>query len=184
MLGEIFEEYYRVQLSMEFIGREDFKGIRPFYHPVLIPLEDEAFQAAMLTLIYQERVSKAYRMYEVRKKMDHLTPEMEQTVEDIRRFRKAASHYEFKEMQEAEAIVDDLLRKYPDAPGFLKFKCRFVMERLEGPQNASEAEKFLSYCLRVFPQDGYFMKYKGIFSGKGPPERSNGRVSESQRMHQ
>lgn len=93
--------------------------------------------------------------------MDHLTPEMEQTVEDIRRFRKAASHYEFKEMQEAEAIVDDLLRKYPDAPGFLKFKCRFVMERLEGPQNASEAEKFLSYCLRVFPQDGYFMKYKG-----------------------
>ena len=161
VLGEIFEEYYRVQLSMEFIGREDFKGIRPFYHPVLIPLEDEAFQAAMLTLIYQERVSKAYRMYEVRKKMDHLTPEMEQTVEDIRRFRKAASHYEFKEMQEAEAIVDDLLRKYPDAPGFLKFKCRFVMERLEGPQNASEAEKFLSYCLRVFPQDGYFMKYKG-----------------------
>ena len=161
VLGEIFEEYYRVQLSMEFIGREDFNGIRPFYHPILIPLEDKAFQAAMLTLIYQERVSKAYRMYEVRKKMDHLTPEMEQTVEDIRRFRKAASHYEFKEMQEAEAIVDDLLRKYPDAPGFLKFKCRFVMERLEGPQNASEAEKFLSYCLRVFPQDGYFMKYKG-----------------------
>lgn len=161
VLGEIFEEYYRVQLSMEFIGREDFNGIRPFYHPILIPLEDKAFQAAMLTLIYQERVSKAYRMYEVRKKMDHLTLEMEQTVEDIRRFRKAASHYEFKEMQEAEAIVDDLLRKYPDAPGFLKFKCRFVMERLEGPQNASEAEKFLSYCLRVFPQDGYFMKYKG-----------------------
>ena len=75
--------------------------------------------------------------------------------------------------------------KYPDAPGFLKFKCRFVMERLEGPQNASEAEKFLSYCLRVFPQDGYFMKYKGdLLWKKGPPERSNGRVSESQRMHQ
>lgn len=63
----------------------------------------------------------------MRKKLDHLTQEMEQTVEDIRRFRKAACHYEFREMKEAEEIVDDLLRKYPDAPGFLKFKCRFVM---------------------------------------------------------
>lgn len=64
----------------------------------------------MLTLIYTERVSKAYRMYEVRRKMDHITPEMEQTVEDIRAFRKAASLYEFHEKKEAEAIVDDLLK--------------------------------------------------------------------------
>ena len=88
MLGEIFEEYYRVQLSMEFIGREDFKGIRPFYHPVLIPLEDEAFQAAMLTLIYQERVSKAYRMYEVRKKMDHLVSEKQPATMNLKKCRK------------------------------------------------------------------------------------------------
>mgnify|MGYP000305127717 CR=1 FL=1 len=162
VLNEIFDSYYRTQLSVEFIGREDYKGIQPFYHPTLVPVEDAVFQAAMLTLIYTERVGKAWRMYEVRRKLDHLTPEMEQTVEDIRLFRKAATHYEFREMKEAETIVDDLLKKYPDAPGFLKFKCRFVMERLEGPQNASEAEKFLSYCLRVFPQDGYFMKYKGV----------------------
>ena len=161
VLNEIFEEYYRVQLSSEFIGREDFRGIRDFYHPTLIEVEDSAFQAAMLTLIYTERVAKAYRMYEVRKKLDHITPEMEQTMEDIRQFRKAASHYEFKEMKEAEEIVDSLLKKYPDAPGFLKFKCRFVMDRLEGPKNASEAEEFLSYCQRIFPEDGYFMKYRG-----------------------
>lgn len=115
----------------------------------------------MLTLIYTERVSKAYRLYEVRKKLDHLTQEMEQTVEDIRRFRKAACHYEFREMKEAEEIVDDLLRKYPDAPGFLKFKCRFVMVRVQDPWNASEAEGFLAHALRIFPHDGYFIKYKG-----------------------
>ena len=68
----------------------------------------------MLTLIYQERVSKAYRLC-------------------TRYARKVRSSYSgngadgggyppfpkssqprFKEMQEAEAIVDDLLRKYPD----------------------------------------------------------------------
>lgn len=101
VLNELFEDYYKTQLSVEFIGREDYKGIRPFYHPTLIAVEDSVFQIAMLTLIYTERVSKAYRLYEVRKKLDHLTQEMEQTVEDIRRFRKAACHYEFREMKEA-----------------------------------------------------------------------------------
>lgn len=70
VLNELFEDYYKTQLSVEFIGREDYKGIRPFYHPTLIAVEDSVFQIAMLTLIYTERVSKAYRLYEVRKKLD------------------------------------------------------------------------------------------------------------------
>lgn len=168
VLNEIFDSYYRTQLSVEFIGREDYKGIQPFYHPTLVPVEDSVFQAAMLTLIYTERVGKACRMYEVRRKLDHLTLEMEQTVEDIRLFRKAASHYEFHEMKEAEKIVDDLLRKYPDAPGFVKFKCRFIMIRMEESGNTSEAEKFLISSRRLFPKDGYFMKYQGdVFGKKG-----------------
>ena len=168
VLNEIFDSYYRTQFSVEFIGREDYKGIQPFYHPTLVPVEDAVFQAAMLTLIYTERVGKAWRMYEVRRKLDHLTPEMEQTVEDIRLFRKAATHYEFREMKEAETIVDDLLKKYPDAPGFVKFKCRFIMARMEESGNTSEAEKFLAFCRKLFPQDGYFMKYQGdLFWKKG-----------------
>ena len=168
VLNELFEDYYKTQLSVEFIGREDYKGIQPFYHPTLVPVEDAVFQAAMLTLIYTERVGKAWRMYEVRRKLDHLTPEMEQTVEDIRLFRKAATHYEFREMKEAETIVDDLLKKYPDAPGFVKFKCRFIMARMEESGNTSEAEKFLASCRKLFPQDGYFMKYQGdLFWKKG-----------------
>ncbi len=168
VLNEIFDSYYRTQLSAEFIGREDYNGIRPFYHPTLIRVEDAIFQAAMLTLIYTERVCKAWRMYEVRRKMDHLTPEMEQTVEDIRRSEKQPLMYEFREMKEAETIVDDLLKKYPDAPGFVKFKCRFIMARMEECGNTSEAEKFLASCRKLFPQDGYFMKYQGdLFWKKG-----------------
>ena len=168
VLNEIFDSYYRTQLSVEFIGREDYKGIQPFYNPTLVPVEDAVFQAAMLTLIYTERVGKSWRMYEFRRKLDHLTPEMEQTVEDIRLFRKAATHYEFREMKEAETIVDDLLKKYPDAPGFVKFKCRFIMARMEESGNTSEAEKFLASCRKLFPQDGYFMKYQGdLFWKKG-----------------
>lgn len=60
----------------------------------------------------------------------------------------------FTRRKKQKAIVDDLLKKYPDAPGFIKFKCRFVMERLEEVKDFSEAEKFLAYCLKHFPQDG------------------------------
>lgn len=94
-------------------------------------------------------------------KLDHLTPEMEKTVEDIRLFRKAASHYEFKEMDQAEEIVNGLMERYPDAPGFLKFKCRFVTARAKQNRKFSEADEFLEKCLQLFPDDGYFMKYKG-----------------------
>ena len=168
VLNEIFDSYYRTQLSVEFIGREDYKGIQPFYHPTLVPVEDAVFQAAMLTLIYTERVGKAWRMYEVRRKLDHLTPEMEQTVEDIRLFRKAATHYEFREMKEAETIVDDLLKKYPDAPGFVKFKCRFIMARMEESGNTSEAEKraLERSVIRLCPCKGMH-KQRNCTSGTG-----------------
>lgn len=64
------------------------------------------------------------------------------TVEDIRLFRKAASHYEFKEMDQAEEIVNGLMERYPDAPGFLKFKCRFVTARAKQNRKFSKADEF------------------------------------------
>ena len=65
-LNDIFFKYFQVQLSAAFIGREDFPGIYAFYHPVLIQVGEEAFSAAMLTLVYTERVGKAYRMLVVK----------------------------------------------------------------------------------------------------------------------
>lgn len=157
-LNHIFSEYYRIQLSAPFIGREDYLNIYSFYHPVLIELEDEVFLAAMLTLFYTERIGKAYRMLQIREKLDHLSPEMKTLMNDIERFRKAVCHYEFKEMEEAEAIAFDLAERYPDNPSFLKFRCRFLMENAE--QNRQEAETFVGECLKLFPQDGYFLKYE------------------------
>lgn len=49
----------------------------------------------MLTLFYTERVSKAYRMLQIRQQSDHITPEMEKLKEDIELFRKAADYYDF-----------------------------------------------------------------------------------------
>lgn len=157
-LSALFGSYYKNQLSADFIGREDYTNIYAFYHPTLVEIPDDVFYAAMLTLFYTERVSKAYRMMQVRQQLDHLSPEMERLKEDIEFFRKAADHYEFHRIKEAEQIVNELLKKYPGHPGFMKFKCRFLME--DAGENRIEAERFLDKALKMFPEDGYFLKYK------------------------
>ena len=157
-LSALFGSYYKNQLSADFIGREDYTNIYAFYHPTLVEIPDDVFYAAMLTLFYTERVSKAYRMMQVRQQLDHLSPAMERLKEDIELFRKAADHYEFHRIKEAEQIVNELLKKYPGHPGFMKFKCRFLMEN--AGENRIEAERFLDKALKQFPEDGYFLKYK------------------------
>lgn len=157
-LSALFGSYYKNQLSADFIGREDYTNIYAFYHPTLVEIPDDVFYAAMLTLFYTERVSKAYRMMQVRRQLDHLSPAMEGLKEDIELFRKAADHYEFHRMKEAEQIVNELLKKYPGHPGFMKFKCRFLMEN--AGENRIEAERFLDKALKQFPEDGYFLKYR------------------------
>ena len=65
------------------------------------------------------------------------------------------------EMEEAEKIADELLERYPDVPGFMKFKSRFLMERARKDSCPKDAEAFIEEALRLFPEDGYFLKYRG-----------------------
>lgn len=160
VLDEIFSNYFQVQLSAAFIGREDFANIHAFYHPVLLHIPDEAFWAAMMTLAYTERVGKAYRMLQLKEQMDRLTPQMQQLKADIELFRKAACHYEMKEKDQTEKICCDLLERYPENPGFTKLYCRVIMERAMLQDDFSEGEAFLAHALEVFPDDGYFLKYR------------------------
>ena len=170
-LNALFGSYYKNQLSADFIGREDYTNIYAFYHPILVEVPDEVFYAAMLTLFYTERVSKAYRMLQIRQQSDHITPEMEKLKEDIELFRKAADHYEFHRMEEAQQIIEDLLNRYPGHPGFMKFRCRFLMEN--AGENRIEAERFIDKALKKFPEDGYFLKYKAdIFWMNGEVQKA------------
>ena len=170
-LNALFGSYYKSQLSADFIGREDYTNIYAFYHPILVGVPDEIFYAAMLTLFYTERVSKAYRMLQIRQQSDHITPEMEKLKEDIELFRKAADHYEFHHMEEAQQIIEDLLNRYPGHLGFMKFRCRFLMEN--AGENRIEAERFIDKALKKFPEDGYFLKYKAdIFWMNGEVQKA------------
>ena len=73
-----FPEYYKVQLSEEFIGRKALKGLYEFYHPVLMEIGAENFYAAVLTLVYKEQIGRAKRLLEIREQTGALSPEAAQ----------------------------------------------------------------------------------------------------------
>ncbi len=160
-LNEIFTKYFQVQLSAAFIGREDFGGIYAFYHPVLLEISDELFYAAMLTLVYTERIGKAWRMLAVKEQTGTFPTEMARLKADIELFRRAVCDYEFKRFREAEETMEPLMARYPQVPGFVKFKSRFLMERARNGIGIVEAELYIDEALQKFPEDGYFLKYRG-----------------------
>ena len=96
---------------------------------MLVDIPDEVFLAAVKTLFYTERISKAFRMLEIREKADHLTGEMESLKTDILLFRKGLEHYEVGHMDECRKLCEELLEKYPGHPGLMKLKCRLLMEK-------------------------------------------------------
>ena len=160
-LSDVFSKYYQAQCSAPFVGREDFVNIYRFYHPILIELEDEVFYTAVLTLFYTERAAKAWRLLQVKKQISGLNEEMKRLRKDILRFRKAVGLYESRNPEESEKICVRLLERYPAHPGFLKLRCRFVMERARTEGNTAEAWGFLREAGKRFPGDGYFLKYEG-----------------------
>ena len=61
----------------------------------------------------------------------------------------------------ATALLMPLMERYPEVPGFVKFKSRFLMERACNGIDIVEAELYIDEALRLFPEDGYFLKYQG-----------------------
>ena len=118
------------------------------------------FYAAMLTLVYTERIGKAWRMLVVKEQTGTFPSELAQLKSDIELFRRAVCDYEFKRYQgsggyngAADGTVSML--------GFVKFKSRFLMERARNGIDMVEAELYIDEALRLFPEDGYFLKYQG-----------------------
>ena len=45
-----------------------------------------------------------------------------------------------------------LMERYPEVPGFVKFKSRFLMERARNGIDMVEAELYIDEALRLFPE--------------------------------
>ncbi len=155
-LSDIFSDYFTAQLSASFIGREDFANIRKFYHPTLIEIRENQFDAAMLTLFYTERISKAYRVMGLVRNTKGLDETCGLLYQDIERMRLAVTGIEEGRETEAAEICDTLNERYPANPSVLKLA---VWLSARTPDR-DKTDLLVRQGRTLFPDDGYFMKYE------------------------
>ena len=160
LLSELFADYFAAQWNRELIGREDFGGIQRFVSPILIDVPDNIFHAAMETLLYTYRISKADRLIDVWEfTKGKLTPKLLKIKEIIKMYRKVISDYDIGLVEEAEALAEKLLDENPGFMGIEMFLCKAYIEHGE----FEKAKKLLDVCLKKYPDDGYFTKYLGDY---------------------
>lgn len=167
-LSYIFAEYYRVQLGAFFIGREDYANIYRFYHPYVIDLDPDVFQAAVTTLFFTEKLAKAKRLTDVWKEKHSLNEELIKMDEAITKHREALNEQEQSMTQKAVQLVEELLSEFPYHPSFSKTRLQLYRDT-DGKITCEEGIKFLKACRKRFPDDGYFLKYEAdlIWQRKG-----------------
>ncbi|MBR2765588.1 MAG: LicD family protein [Blautia sp.] len=155
-LSEIFSDYFTAQLSASFIGREDFANIRKFEHPTLIEIRENQFDAAMLTLFYTEKISKANRLLGLVRSTKGLDETCGLLYQDIARLRQAVTGIEEGKETEAAEICDMLNERYPDNPSILKL----MLWLSARTSDKEKTDSLVRQGRDIFPDDGYFIKYE------------------------
>lgn len=155
-LAELFNDYFVFQLGREIIGREDWRNIYRFNHPVLVDLEPDFFYAAVYTLFSTNRIAKAMRLLEIWKQHHDLTDRLAQIENSIQTYRRAANLFMDEEKpHEAEKLMDGLLSVYPNNISFWKLKLQICSHA-----DNDEWKSIFKKCLDIWPEDGEFIKYQ------------------------
>ncbi len=162
-LAPFFNHYFAWQLARTTIGRDDWNGAWRWFNPLLGPIDDETFQAAVEALMYTERIGMAWRLLFIKEKQHGLTPTLKVLKQDILSFRKAVNLFQAHQLNEGQAILDDLLKRYPGLPGFTKLQVCYL-DRLYQTEQSKETFKalndYVEKCLKDAPEDGFYLKYQ------------------------
>lgn len=162
-LAPFFTHYFAWQLARVTIGRDDWNGAWRWFNPVLGPIDDETFQAAVEALLFTERIGMAWRLLFIKEKQGGLTPGLETLKRDILAFRKSVNLFQARKLEEGQAILSELLSRYPEVPGFKKLQTCYLDRVYQTDGLESSFEALIAYvekCLKSAPDDGFYLKYR------------------------
>lgn len=159
-LGKYFNEYYDIQGSREYIGREDYLGIFRFNNPMLIDIDCRIFYIAIITLININKISKANRFIEVWEMNNkELNAELVRAKEEIKQIRKAVSNYDLGKKTASYNTIETLYKSNDKNVSVCMFWIKLLLEN-----NEKEHAKNIIYdAIMKFPGMGEFYKYLGDY---------------------
>ena len=131
-LSALFAPYFSKQLSADFVGREDFANIYPFYHPILIPVEDSVFFAGLMTLLYTERVRWVDRLLKIYAVQKGSHPQAALLRDTVNRYRTASNDLEQGRWKIAYEAIEALAEEWPQNPSFDKYLLKLYYELWQG----------------------------------------------------
>ncbi len=156
-LDEFFKEYLSVQMSADFIGREDYSGAGRFHHPILIDIGDELLCVAVGVLFNTGRIAKAMRLIDVIKEIKGALPkQLKKIRRDIYKYRDIARDLAEKEISPADTRIEELLQDHPFSISFIKLKLNLLREF---GASAQEFSPFISSGLMLKSDDGEIIKH-------------------------
>ena len=163
-LASLLESYLNSQLSPELSGRHTYKGYFRYLRPIMIDVEDDVFEAALVALMSTERIARASRLLEMREWLGIPLNDGAARIKELRDdFRAAVSFYQNHRYAEGMAIVDSLLDALPDANSFHKLRCVFlgaIADESKREDDICRLSDAAIGALALFPQDGFFLKIK------------------------
>lgn len=161
-LDSLFKDYYTVQLSRTFIGREDFTGIKRFNNPCFIKLSDSLLRASMWLYIHINKIAQAERMINIRKRQGDFDESYFSVITYfIKEFRAAVNCYDLGEYEKGSKAAIELNDRYPDNQSLMKLIIRFAFYKNSGSQEL--AARLVKRAMELYPSDGEFIYYNARF---------------------
>ena len=146
------------QLSRECIGSHEFGDMLRYMNPCYVPVSDEIVHALMMMLIYINKVGKANRLLDIRRKQSGYNSEKFEDIERfIKDFRYSVNCYDIGKYEEGYAVISELFKNYSDNPMLMKLMIRYAFYKNQGSKE--EAKKLILEGQRLCPEDGEFLYY-------------------------
>lgn len=156
-LSGLLADYLAVQTSKELIGRRNYTNIYRFRNPVLAPVPDEAFEAALWALMETERMHMAQRLISIREQQGRpLSAAMTEVKQALKMFRGSVECLERGELDEGLLTASLAAKRHPHVSAFLKLTCVFLQRM--GARGRQQLERALTAARERYPWDGFFTK--------------------------
>ena len=152
-LQEIFSEYFSMQLSRTFIGREDFGGIEVFFNPLLFKIDDEIFEIAIKTLINKNAMASALRLMDVYEQHGYtLSENLVHYKEILMFFRSLVSRKDVDEDISDKHRIKEVIDTFPCAEMFINFALELYQD------DEQQFDKILEYAIQHAPKEDLVVK--------------------------
>jgi lipopolysaccharide cholinephosphotransferase len=157
-LEEIFSDFYALQFSKEFFGRDDYDNVYKYRHPVILKIQPDMADKAVYTLFNRNSISKALRMINVYQQKHKSTPFMDSLKNEIMLFRNAVHIVSVGDEEKALTGVQELYSRHPYSIGILKLYI-IILKRINIEENREKITELLNFALTLYPEDGELLKY-------------------------